>query len=163
VDRASSHRSRPPIETPVDEVMTPSVITLDSTERLRAAAEVLVQHGLRGAPVQLGGKLLGSVTLMDLNKALAHGDSGRRFGFRRRPRTSGRVVDAMDFDPVEVSVGTPLGEVIGIMDQRSIDRVLVIKSGAVVGIVTATDIARTLATGLAYNPAKDSKGTPGES
>lgn len=39
----------------VDDVMTRSIISLRSTDTLRAAAEMLVLKGVGGAPVQLGG------------------------------------------------------------------------------------------------------------
>lgn len=137
----------------VEDVMSRAVISVRSTERLRAAAEVLLLHGVGGGPVELGGVVLGTVTLMDLNRALLPGSGPRPKRGSRRSLASGTVADVMEMDIVTVPVGTSLVDALAIMDAKSTDRVIVVNGSKSVGIVTATDIARGLALRGSRGPA----------
>lgn len=140
---------RPPAAVPVvltvEDVMTRSVIALRTTERLRAATEILLLHGVGGAPVELGGVVLGMVTLMDLNRAFVSRSGLRSSRGSARSLASGTVVDVMDMDVVTAPVGTSLGDAIAIMGRTATDRILIVDGDESVGIVTASDIARGLA------------------
>ena len=129
------------------DVMTHSVLTLRSTDGIRAAAQTLVLHGISGARVELGGTMLGVVTLTDLKHALIANSRGGRWWKRGRSIASGTIADVMSLEVEKVDVETPLADVVALMDDRHVDRVLVVDGRSLVGIVTRTDIARAAALG----------------
>lgn len=133
----------------VEDAMTRSVVFANATDSLRSATQLLLFHGIGGAPVELGGTVLGMVILMDLNRALTS-SVGKPRWFRGyfRSMASGTVADVMRVDVPTVGAEAPLADVCDVMSRRSTDRVLVTDSGVVIGIVTATNVARSLASGI---------------
>ena len=57
------------------------------------------------------------------------------------------VADVMSEAPITVQEATPIADVARALVDRKIHRVPVVESGALVGIVTTTDIVRALADG----------------
>jgi CIC family chloride channel protein len=129
------------------DVMTRSVVTMRSTDGIRGAAQKLVLDGIGGAPVELGGTVLGFVTLMDLNRALSGRTRRGRWWKGHRSTASGTVADVRSLEVDIVRPETPLADVLDVMDDRDVERVLVVEGRQVVGVVTATDIGRAAAIG----------------
>jgi CBS domain-containing protein len=60
-----------PLDTPVSELMTKDLITVEPTASLREAAGIMTDRWIRHLPVLEGGKLVGIVSQRDLSGVLA--------------------------------------------------------------------------------------------
>jgi CBS domain-containing protein len=126
------------------DVMTRSVVTKRSTDGIRAVLLRQMLPGIGGARVELGGTELGYVTLMDLNCAALAGQIRRgRWWNGHRSIASGTVADVISIKVDEVRPETLQPDVLDVMVDRNLERVLVLE-GRVVGVET---IARAAATG----------------
>jgi hypothetical protein len=124
--------------------MTRSVVTKRSTDGIRAVLLRQMLPGIGGARVELGGTELGYVTLMDLNCAALAGQIRRgRWWNGHRSIASGTVADVISIKVDEVRPETLQPDVLDVMVDRNLERVLVLE-GRVVGVET---IARAAATG----------------
>jgi CBS domain-containing protein len=140
------------------EIMTLGVYTVRPDASVRDAARLMVQQGISGLPVaDAAGRLVGMVTEGDFLRRTETGTE------RRRPRWleillgpgrlasdyvqshARKIEEIMTADVVTVSPDTPLQDVVGIMEQRRIKRVPVVKDGAIVGIVSRANLVQALA------------------
>jgi CBS domain-containing protein len=112
--------------------MTPDVIAVDPTTDVGAALRKIARFGVRHLVVRSAEQADGAVTEASVVRAIADDRSATRVGALRVPlprmAASGRRSDAARL----------------MVDER-VDAVLVVADGAVVGIVTATDLLRSLA------------------
>jgi CBS domain-containing protein len=103
-----------------------------------SARDVVLQlnSGLySGMPVTEGaGKVVGIITELDLLRAVAEG--------KELAKTTAE--DIMSRDVVTVSPDTPVIEIIQFMYDKNLIRVPVVKEGKLVGIVSRSDILRSL-------------------
>lgn len=125
-------RDNPPRPRFVGEVMTRPVLTIAPDARLDDAGHSLARWGVQGAPVVRDGAILGVLSLRDVEKARA---SGRG----ELPVTSHMSGHVHTTAPTE-----PLGRVLDAMVEHDIGRLPVLEDGALVGIVTRTDVRRCL-------------------
>jgi len=69
-------------------------------------------------------------------------------------RTHGRKIgELMTRDPISVAPGTPLKDIVELMERRRIKRVPVLDGGVMVGILSRADLLRGLASALQDAPA----------
>lgn len=128
------------------QIMTSPVITVGRETPVRAAAAVLVQHGITAAPVlAAGGELIGMVSEGDL--------VGHQFGHDPRsqlrpiedqpagPRTVGEVMSTTVIALGPSADAADLAETMLASDVRSIP---IVEGAAVIGIVSRRDLLRTL-------------------
>lgn len=131
----------------VKEIMTRDVVTIGPEADLRDVARTLVASGISGIPV-CGARreLLGVISEGDiLLKEGGPTKSRRRFG-----RTDGsdrkadatRVGDAMTSPVVTISPYASVAEAARTMAELGIKRLPVVRNGALVGIVSRTDLVR---------------------
>lgn len=131
----------------VKEIMTRDVVTIGPEADLRDVARILVDSGISGIPV-CGARreLLGVISEGDI--VLKEGGptkSRRRFG-----RTAGsdrkadatKVGDAMTSPVVTISPSASVAEAARTMAELGIKRLPVVRNGALVGIVSRTDLVR---------------------
>lgn len=140
------------------DVMTQYVISVGPSDTLARAVRTMLQNDISGLPVlDAAGTLLGMITEGDL---LRRAETETQ---RRRPRwleffvgpgsladeyvhAHGRKVsEVMTHDPVTVTEGTPLEEVVTLMEKRQIKRVPVVRGDKVVGIVSRANLLHALA------------------
>jgi predicted transcriptional regulator len=96
----------------------------------------LVVNKISGMPVaERDGTVVGVVSEDDVVRALVEGDPVDRL----------MVQDIMSPDPVTVDSETPIAEVMHTMHHECILRVPVTNKGKLVGIITRSDIIRTVA------------------
>jgi CBS domain-containing protein len=133
------------------DLMSRDVVTLSPLTEVAAAARVFIERKITGAPV-LGkdGEILGVVSQTDLTRFQANSpidawDAVSDALNGDRPRESTPVIAVMTANPVVCEENTPIEEVAHLMQSRRIHRVLVAKSGRLVGIVTAMDLLRVFA------------------
>jgi CBS domain-containing protein len=140
------------------DVMTPAVVSVEPSATVMHAVRLMLQKKISGLPVvDAKGQLVGVVTEGDL---LRRAETGTE---RQRPRWleflvgPGRLADEyvrthaktveeiMTPDPVTVTEGTRLEEVVELMERRRIKRVPVLRGGKVVGIVSRANLLHALA------------------
>ncbi len=149
------------------EVMRTAVMAVRPDMPLSELEDALISHRISGAPVLDGGKLVGVVSRSDivryfslqrsLEALLAQG-RGEQYapGEKRAPAPIAHLTeqvrkltvrDLMVTEPVAVSPDALIEEIAEIMVRRHVHRVLVTEGGAVVGIVSALDLAQLVAGG----------------
>lgn len=136
------------------DVMTSRVVTVRPTATIRDVAALMARHHVSGLPVVTeDGELVGIVTEADL----LYKEQGPRLpagGLRRavrafrhpaglRRKAEGLTAgDLMTAPVVTVEEATPLSEVAALMVRRQINRVPVMRTGRLAGIVSRADIVR---------------------
>lgn len=119
----------------VKSLISRSLISLRPDLSLKEASGILYKEGIRGAPVlDENGKLLGILTSADIMKALAEG------------KVDAKVSDYMRVNVITLNEDDDLLDAIKKMLMYNVGRLLVTNiEGNVVGIVTRTDILKTIA------------------
>ena len=121
----------PPLR--VRDIMSTPVRSVNPDTTMAEAGQVMLRCGHSGLPVIEGGRLVGIISRRDLDKANHH-------GLENAP-----VKGFMSSQVVVVAAGASLEEVQRILITKDIGRLPVVDdSGGVVGIVTRTDVLRTL-------------------
>lgn len=139
----------------VRDVMTKVVVTVRRGTPLKEVARLLIEHQISGVPVvDVDGSVLGVVSEADLlikeqgADAIRHRPLARILGESRETRAQlaklGAVTaaEAMTAPPVTITSGRSLHEAAAIMTGRNVNRLPVVESGQLVGIVTRADLVR---------------------
>jgi CBS domain-containing protein len=151
----------------VEDVMTKKVITLKPTQTISEAVTELAEHHISGAPVMdENGKTVGIVTEKDILNAMktrcksiemvypslsvvsvafVEKDTMKETMEAFTEIASLKVSDIMVRDYVFAEKGTDLAKVVEVMSKKGINRVPVMDSGKLVGIVSRADIIKGLA------------------
>lgn len=149
------------------DVMTSNVIAVTPDMTVREVAQIFVDNGISGAPVQdADGHVVGMISEGDLLRR-------SEIGTDERPRSSwlalwsasheardyikthaAKVRDVMTTEVLSVRPDTPLGEVAGFLETRRIKRVPVMKAGKLIGIVSRANLVQALAS-VPDEPASD--------
>ena len=151
-----------PRTTPVTDVMTAEVVSLDPGMTIDEAVRLLSEHGISGAPVTDGdGRLVGLLDDTDLllSEARLHAPTtiellggyitfpgeSRRYEEQLRHALAQIVGDAMEDEPHIVGTDATVEEVATIMVDHGVSRVPVVDNDRrVVGIVTRGDLVGAL-------------------
>jgi len=129
------------------DLMSRAVITVGPLTEISAAARLLVEKGITGAPVvDHEGRLLGVVSQTDLTRFQAQTpiDGWEERSEPGLSREATPVAAVMTPAPVTCAESTPIDEVARLMLERRIHRVLVVTDGRLAGIVTSMDLLRAL-------------------
>lgn len=130
--RGAEHREADLTAQKVASLMAHEPLTVPATLSIRAAAEVMRDNRVSSLGVTEGGRFAGLVTVRDFtNKVLAGGMS---------PETA--VGAVMTRDPVTLPPSALGSDVLHIMLERRIGHLPVVENGALVGMVTQTDLTR---------------------
>jgi CBS domain-containing protein len=140
------------------DVMTREVATVRPETPVAEAIAKMVAGRISGLPVvDEAGKLVGVVTEGDLLRRVELGTEAHRPGWlsflRGRELAAAEYVrshtlyvrDIMTSAPVSIDPAAPLDEVVKVMEDKQIRRVMVVHEGALVGIVSRADLVRALA------------------
>jgi len=119
----------------VREVMTKNVMTIESSAPTKEAAEVMDKHDIGCLIVMNEGKPVGIVTERDMLKRVL-----LQF---RDPRIT-RVSDIMSTPLIASSPETELREAMKLMNKRRIKKLPVVEDGLVIGLITLTDVVRSI-------------------
>jgi acetoin utilization protein AcuB len=118
--------------------MTPFPYSIDVGGTIIEAGKLMQEHGIRHLPVKDGGELVGVVSERDLRVVIAtRDDLAANAGI-----TVGTVCR---MQPYVVDISEPLALALREMAVRHISSALVVKQGKLVGILTATDACKVLA------------------
>jgi CBS domain-containing protein len=139
----------------VHAAMTSEVVTVTTETPLREVARVLADRRISGLPVvDARGRLVGVVSEADIiSSALgeSHGGPMRALhellrlgplGATLREATAGR---AMSTPAITIAPGRSVADAAAIMLDRGVNRLPVVDSGRLVGIVTRADLVRAFA------------------
>lgn len=148
------------------DIMTRAVVTASPEAPIGELARVMLQHRISGVPViDAKGTLVGIVTEGDLLRRAETGTEKRRSRWldllispgrhaQDYTRTHARKVgEVMSDTVVAVTPGTPVAEIVALMESRRIKRLPVLNDGRVVGMVSRADLLRALAGLLPKVPA----------
>jgi CBS domain-containing protein/anti-sigma regulatory factor (Ser/Thr protein kinase) len=120
-------------ELKAEDAMTRQVVTVTPQTTMAEFREILRVHRISGTPVLEDGRLVGIVSIEDLIKALASGES------------DATVSDKMTHGVKTLYADEPLIHVVGQFARFSFGRFPVVnREGALVGIITQGDIVRAL-------------------
>lgn len=128
----------------VKDWMSKTVISLDVTDTLRRAKELLVENRIRSLPVLEDGKLVGIVSDRDLKKASISDESGLNEHELLYLNNRIPINEIMTPDPVTVSPDTTVDEVAEVMYTRKISGLPVLDNGELIGMITQGDIFRLM-------------------
>jgi len=112
--------------------MTPFPYAIDAAASLSEARTMLTEHGFHHLPVMAGGKLTGVLRERDVALVELLDDPSRRVATVQVPA------------PYVTDIHTPFEQVLDHMETEGLDVTLVTRNGKLVGIITATDLARIL-------------------
>ncbi len=128
----------------VSEIMMGSPVTVAPDVTLNFVNDVISLGRIRHIPVVENGKLVGLLSERDLIGAAAN----RIFGLKQKSRSTllktELVKNVMRKRVITVSPDTPIKEAARLMAEKKIGCVPVISEGALVGLVTTTNILRYL-------------------
>ncbi len=114
------------------EIMSSPVKTITPETKIEEAGRLMLRYGHTGLPVVRGEQVVGVISRRDVEKATHHGlGHAPAKGF-------------MTSNMITVSPATPVSIVRELMIQHDIGRLPVLKEGKLVGIVSRTDVLRTL-------------------
>ncbi|HHX50328.1 MAG TPA: CBS domain-containing protein, partial [Clostridia bacterium] len=126
---------QPPVT--AQDLMSKPVKSLSSAQTVQEAARLLQRYGHSGMPVMEEDRLVGIISRRDIDKAIHH-----RLGHAPVKAYMSRNVKYID-------PGAPLSDIRELMIKHDIGRLPVLEKGALVGIVTRTDVLRILHEGYA--------------
>jgi predicted transcriptional regulator len=116
------------------DVATKDLITLNTHNDIKNAAQVLTNKGIEGAPVIEDGKIVGILTLSDITRAIAQG------------KESKSVNELMSSHIITVNQDVMIADAIETMNKNKIGRLIVVNHDEKpVGIVTRTDLLDKIA------------------
>ena len=121
----------------LENVMTPQPLTIGRDQKLITAHKMMVDNGIRHLPVLDRGELVGVLSQRDLYfvETIAGVD-----------KLKDRVEEAMSSDARAFAPTAPLRDVAAEMFEHKLGCAVVVERDRVVGIFTATDALRILAT-----------------
>ncbi|MGI6487974.1 MAG: CBS domain-containing protein [Syntrophomonadaceae bacterium] len=115
-----------------EKIMSSPVKTLSIDTSIGEAGRIMLRYGHTGMPVVDGDKIVGIISRRDVDKAHIH-------NLAHAP-----VKGFISRNVIFVTPDTPVSELQRLMVEKDVGRLPVISNGSLVGIVSRTDILRTL-------------------
>ena len=128
----------------VDDRMTSDLTTVDVHDSIKVPIDLQEEKGLRRLPVMDGDKLVGIVTDRDLRLATVSSVVVTERRYVEYLHNTIKVESVMTPDPHTVTPETSLEEAARIIYDMKIGGLPVVSNGKLVGIITETDLIRTL-------------------
>jgi len=136
------------------DVMTAGVVAVPPTLPLTELEDALIARHIGGAPVMEDGRLVGIVSRSDVVRYFSIRRALLPIAGRHSPRAQEdahlTVRDVMTRDPVVVGPDAAVEEVARLMVAHHVHRVLVTEGDALVGLISALDIAQLVASGRVH-------------
>lgn len=145
------------------DIMTREVITVAPNDKVEETVRLLVDNKISGIPVVDAERhVVGIVTENDLMvkaselkvpfyvtlfDSIIFLENPIRFNNNLKKYAAVLVKDAMTQKVITVEEDTPVSDVVDIMQDKSINRVPVVRNGKLVGIITRNDILKSLVKG----------------
>jgi CBS domain-containing protein len=130
---------------PVSHIMTKDLFTLNHTNSLEDAEKLFHEHKARHLPVVTGNKLVGMLSLTDLQRISFVDNFGDGEDLVDTAVYSMLSLEqVMTANPISVSSATTIKEVAEILSKQEFHALPVVDDGKLVGIVTTTDLIKFL-------------------
>jgi CBS domain-containing protein len=145
------------------DVMTTDIVSVAADMSVKDAARLMVERGVGALPVLEGDDLIGLVTEGDLimqdvrvrfpttihllDAFIFYPPSQERMETEIKKAVAATVREVMTTEPVTVDVSASVEDVATAMVDRDVSRVPVLEKGRLVGIVSKSDIVRSIAQG----------------
>lgn len=113
---------------PIREYLADKTITIPASATIQEASRILTKYNIHGAPVEDKGSIVGVVTYTDIGKTLASG------------KMNLKIKEIMSKEIISVTGDTPLYDVVKVLDNKKVGRILVTDDGKYKGIISKTDI-----------------------
>ncbi|MGB2705314.1 MAG: CBS domain-containing protein [Candidatus Omnitrophota bacterium] len=114
------------------DIMTRSVVTIPADKKIAQAKKMLDKSRLKGAPVTKNTRIIGMITMGDIQKALRY-----RYGHAS-------VAGYMSRSVITIKPDTPIHVIQKIMFEEDIGRLPVLLNKKLMGIVTRTDVLKSV-------------------
>jgi acetoin utilization protein AcuB len=124
--------------------MTTEVITVGLADPIRKAWELVEENQLRRFPVVEGEKLVGIITDSDIRNATASSVVLTEKKYHDFLLDTVKVESVMTPDPATVTPDTLLDEAARMILELKVGGLPVVEQGKLVGIITETDLMKTL-------------------
>jgi len=134
----------------VADVMTASPITLGPEDSLMRASEVMRLHSIRRIPIVAGDRLVGLLAEGDLKRAQPSILDSSEEDFHRVMEGT-QVARIMISNPITVEENAPLYEATQTLRQSKFGALPVTRDGKLSGILTDSDLIRSLADLLSHS------------
>lgn len=129
---------------PVSHIMTSNVLTLNSTDSLEVAEEIMKKNKIRHIPVVSGSKLVGMLSLTDLLRISFVDNYSEEGVVDTAVYSMLSIPKVMVSNPESVSKDQTIREVAEILATKEYHALPVVENGDLVGIVTTTDLIKYL-------------------
>jgi CBS domain-containing protein len=130
----------------VKDIMTVDVLSIAPDSTLPEARRLMSSKKVRRLPVVDAGKLVGIISLSDVDEASPSGASTLSIWELNYVLAKLQVKEVMTRDPITVTPEATVGETARLMAQKKIGGIPVVDAaGALAGIVTESDIFRLVA------------------
>lgn len=148
----------------VADVMTRGVISVSPDDTLRKTAELMLRYDLSGFPVLDRGKLVGIITEGDFLRRAETGTERTRSRWlallvapewlaAEYTQSHGRRVgEVMTRDLVTIDEDASLAEAVELMEKHRVRRLLVVKNGALLGILSRRNLIHTFVAATPKDP-----------
>jgi CBS domain-containing protein len=130
------------------DIMTTDIVYANPEMTLRQAMQLLSEKHISGAPVVQGGRVVGIFSSTDLLTFVGDLDAPQpsvSFRGHRRPLEEVTVSDVMTREVQSLGPDCSVEVAASLMRRSQIHRVLVMQDRRLLGVVTTTDLARTVA------------------
>ena len=147
----------------VRDIMTPDPVTVESAMSVTDAAKIMVERRIGSLPVVDGGQLKGLVTEGDLiikdirleyptyihllDGFIMYPPSTTRFEHELKKAVAATVGDVMTAEPFTVQADASVEDVATLLVDRDVSRLPVLDGDELVGIVTKSDVLRSMVAG----------------
>ena len=147
----------------VRDIMTPDPVTVESALSVTDAARLMVERHIGALPVVDGGQLKGLVTEGDLiikdirleyptyihllDGFIMYPPSTTRFEHELKKAVAATVGDVMTAEPFTVQANASVEDVATLLVDRDVSRLPVLDGDELVGIVTKSDVLRSMVAG----------------
>lgn len=128
----------------VSELMTPDVVSVMPEAKVSEAKAVMKEFGIRHLPVVSHGKLVGIVSSGDIREAAPSDATTLSVWEVNYLWDTIHVKDVMTDKVITVEADEPLLDALRLMVARKFSSMPVVRQGALVGILTETDIFNKL-------------------
>jgi CBS domain-containing protein len=129
---------------PLDTIMQKTVLTVSPEDRVKHARRIMLDEGVARLPVVNKGKLVGIISDMEI--AFAYASLKRSFSLGRQKHRLDELLvkEAMKTPVIWTTPSTTAVEAAEIMMKYDVGALPLLKNGAIVGIVTRTDVLKTI-------------------
>jgi len=145
------------------DIMTPDPVTVRRDLSVTEAAKLMVEQRVGALPVVENDRLVGIVTEGDLimqdvkiefptyihllDGFIMYPPATARFESELKKAVGATVADVMTSEPVVVQAATPVEDIATLMVDRDVSRLPVLDGEKVVGIISKSDIVRSIVSG----------------